>query len=370
FFLLILTLILIMSCNMTDTKKPLASKWDALFKNPKQLEQASKSERVVIKNALIKTYNISDITLANAVFENNDFVDFVMKRGHYSNLLFKGGSIYDAGFADSTLINVTFEGVTIEDVDFISATLQNVTFKNCKIARARIRNLKKSQVTFINTQVLDSEFFDSEVIFKAEHSSFDLAQAQYGTFENMQPGSSIELIDTSLHDANVGGTLSSFKAKGGSIIEVGIGDNIKAVVLDDVKLNASLEGNIESVTIQNSELESLAIAKNSNDVLIEDCKISNILSMIDGKYTSLSINNCNLNLFEPWSITANHLVISNSRFINTTMSDSKVNHLIMNNVVFENAKFDNAIAKDSKINNVKLAEGGEFNLSGTNIPLQ
>jgi hypothetical protein len=42
----------------------------------------------------------------------------------------------------------------------------------------------------------------------------------------------------------------------------------------------------------------------------------------------------------------------------------------MNNVVFENAKFDNAIAKDSKINNVKLAEGGEFNLSGTNIPLQ
>ena len=355
---------------MKDTKK-LSTEWDKRFSNVFELSKYAANHTIEIKDSTIQGYDISKAKI-NIMMMTNTTWDNVTARLLDANLVaFKGGTLTKVNFAQSNIKSMTFEDVLIEDVGFVGSNITNLTFKKCKIARSRIRNLKKSQVTFINTQVLDSEFFDSEVIFKAEHSSFDLAQAQHGTFENLQPGSSIELIDTSLNDANVGGTLTSFKAKGGSIIKVGIGENIKDVVFDGVELEMSMGGVIDSLTVKDSKITRMGIGEMKiNHLTVEDCQPSNLLSLARGQYNTVEINNCTLQTFKPRRLTANEFTLRNSQFDNTLMHNSNINQLNFKNVTFKNARFDNTIAKESNINGVKLIEGGVFNLSGTNIPLQ
>ena len=370
FIFILINLILLTGCDINMAKKPLTEKLKTLFDNPEKLSTFSKTEPVIVKNRLVKDYNINKQSYSNFQFTDTDVHGLFIENATMTNATFKGGDYAGLFFSDSRLTNVTFENITFSDAVFSSATLVDVTFKNCNIIDSLFMKTK-GKVTFIDSDLDSVDFHEAQaaitLINSKVHSTFN---PRIQTFTNQQPGASIDMTDTTLNDVKVGGTLTHFKATGGEIIDTVIGNKIKTVQFDNVSIDLAMVGSIGDLTVSNSTLTRFAIGEMKiNSITIDDCQPSELLSLTDGNYASLTIQNCAITTFKPWSITANELYITDSEFQNTIMSDSKINQLTLKNVTFENGKFDNAMAKESDLSGVKLG-GGEFNMAGSNIPLQ
>ncbi len=355
---------------MSSLRPTITGKNAELIKNPETLENHVKTDTLTIKNKTVNGADFDDRNLQNILISNSTLIQYWHRNGSLLNSSFENVDFDVGSFTKSTLTNVTFENADLTDIGFIGTTFIDVTFKNCKFQGNKFLGIK-GKVTFIDSDLDSVDFHEAQaaitLINSKVHNTFN---PRLQTFTNQQVGASIDMTDTTLYDLQIGGTLTHVKARGGAITKVGIGDNIKEVVFDNVRLEMSMGGVVDTLIIRDSLSNRMGIGEMKiNNLIIEDCQPTFSLSLTDGQYNAISIDNCNMESFKPWSITANQLHISDSNFQNTIMSDSKINHLTLKNVTFENGKFDNAMAKESDLSGVKLG-GGEFNMAGSNIPLQ
>ncbi len=353
---------------MSSLKPELTGKTADLLKDKTALE--TYNQPINIKNKTLTKFHIDEHDVKNLHINNSILKKYAHRKSKIQNSSYIKTDFQAASFSDSTLINVSFEDSTFSKVGFIDTTFIDVTFKNCKFQGNKFLGIK-GKVTFIDSDLDSVDFHEAQaaitLINSKVHNTFN---PRLQTFTNQKVGASIDMTDTTLYDLQIGGTLTHVKVQGGAITKVGIGDNIKEVVFDNVRLEMSMGGVVDTLTIRDSLSNRMGIGEMKiNNLIIEDCQPTFSLSLTDGQYNAINIDNCNMESFKPWSITANQLHISDSTFQNTIMSDSKINHLTLKNVTFENGKFDNAMAKETELSGVKLG-GGEFNMAGSNIPLQ
>ena len=362
---------------MSPFKTEISGKNAELIKNPIQLEDYVKGKPFVVKNKIIKGADFDHRHIQNFDIEGSQITQYWNRYGTFSNSIFKDSSIDTGSFTESTITNVTYENVTFTDVGFIDTTMVNVTFKNCTFNESKFSGLK-GKAKFIHSTLNAPDFYENEAILEFDNSTISNASnPRVSGFDMQKLPAAIYLKDSKLLGSStsgpirVGGNLTAFKANGGSIVNVGLGDSIKEVDLRHTSLDISTGGNIENLLIEQSQIIRLGIGDTRiNQITISDCQAPvNLLSLIDGKFHHLDITNCTIHKFEPWSASGAIVDIRNSTLIDSNFQDAKLGELTLNNVTVGNINLTNAQAGHVNTNKVSFTPNSQLKDSGSNIKL-
>ena len=352
-------------------RRDLSPEQNKLFRDPAALSSQSLKSTIKITNRKLHKYNISGYDYQNMEFTNTEIHTFRLKNTKLTNIHFKEGDYAGIFFSDSILTNVTFEDVRISGLGFGDATAINVTFKNCTIENGVFVGLN-GNVKFINCTLNAPNFYGSKAILDFENSTItNASNPREEMFRAQKLPAAMTLKDSHLIGAYVGGTLTSFKVYGGSVMDAAIGDTIGEVVFDHAKLDLTLgSATINSLQSSHSELIKLSFGKATiHDIHISDCKKSRLVSSIDTKFDTFSLSNCHIDSFTPLGAMGNHLSISNTKIGNSDMEGIHVGELFLKNTTFLNSNLNNALADHVTMENIAISESGTHSDTGSNIKL-
>ncbi len=154
----------LLGCHQFMEIRELQAEYKELFKKPADEVTAYFAEKpLILEKVRLERQDISDSTFHDARFVDTVWIDSRAIESTLINARFDGGHMQRMGFGKSRLVNVVFDGVTFDTVSFVAAELINVTFRNCKIYNSEIRNLINSKVLVENSEIFDTNFFDSQV---------------------------------------------------------------------------------------------------------------------------------------------------------------------------------------------------------------
>ena len=229
------------------SKSEISGKNAELIKNPSQLEDYVKTKSFVVKNKIIKGADFDHRHMQNFDIENAQITQYWNRYGSFSNSIFKDVSINTGSYTEATITNVVYESVSFTDVGFIDTKMVNVTFKNCTFNDSKFSGLK-GKAKFINSTLNAPDFYENEAILEFENSTItNESNPREEMFGAQKLPASIHLKDSTLIGANFTGTLTSFTASGGQIIDTGLGDRINNVTLDHVKVDIAMGGTIQEL---------------------------------------------------------------------------------------------------------------------------
>jgi uncharacterized protein YjbI with pentapeptide repeats len=369
FYLTIILTTLLVGCTMDNEKKALDGNLKQLFEHPAELSKKSSYSNIVVNQRLVKNYHIDNEKYQNFHFENSDVHGLFIENATLSNSSFKSVSYADIFFSNSTLTNVTFENINFIDAIFTGAKLVNVTFKNCKIIDSLFSDIK-GKVTYMNTEIDSVKFRDSRAALKFINSKIhNTTNPRIKIFNALKDGTSIDMFDTTLTDATVSGTLTHFKAKGGAIIDTGLGDTISDVILDDVTLDMSMGGTINNLRVVNSTIKRLAIGENINTVNISDCKMANVIAMISTKIDNVNLEDCSMKQFLPIKSQLRHFSLRDSNITMADFHNSYFHDFDVSNVVFNEINIEDTLAANTNINKLRFSGDHTVKDTGSNIKL-
>ena len=363
------------SCSME--KQPLSGEQEKLFRQPEELSKQSFIKPIKIKNRILHKYNVSGYPYQNISFEGNDIYNFRFNSSTLTNVSFEKGELTGIFFNDANLVSVTFENLTITDGTFIDTKFGNVVFKNCTLNNPAFGGAK-GKIKFIHSTLNAPDFYQAQAILDFESSTItNQTNPQEEIFRAQKLPAAIYLKDSHiLGESNsgpiiVGGTLTAFKASGGSLVNVGIGDNIKEVELRHTTLDISTGGNIDILLVDQSQITRLGIGDTRiNQITLSDCQTPvNLLSLIDGKFQHLDITNCTIRKFEPWSASGAYVDIRNSTLVDANFQDAKLGELLLKNVTIQNINLKNAHANKFTSDRVTLSVNAQVQDAGSNIKL-
>ena len=358
-----------------NTKPELTGEKAELLRNKQALE--SHSQPINISGKTLTKFHIDEHNVKNLHIKNSDLIKYAHRRSHISNSSYTGIKFDIASFSDSTLTNVTFEDSTFNEVGFIDTTMVNVTFKNCTFNDSKFSGLK-GQATFINSTLNAPDFYEAQAILEFDNSTItNASDPRVSGFDMQKLPAAIYLKDSKLLGEStsgpirVGGTLTAFKATGGSIINVGIGDNIKDVELSHAILDVSINGHVDNLSVESSQISRLAVGDTQfKHISISSChQPVRLLSFIDGNFNDLTIDQCTIQKFEPWAAHGANLDIRNSTLIDSNFQDAKLGELTLNNVTVGNINLTNAQAGHVNTNKVSFTPNSQLKDSGSNIKL-
>ena len=361
------------ACDLT-TKPELTGEKAELLKNKQAL--ASHTAPITISGRTLTKFHIDENNVQNLHIKNSDLIKYAHRRSHIANSTFMGVKFDIASFSDSTLTNVTFEDSTFNEVGFIDTTMVNVTFKNCTFNDNKFSGLK-GQAKFINSTLNAPDFYESQAILDFENSTItNKTNPHVNVFDVQKLPAAIYLKESHILGEStsgpiiVGGTLAAFKATGGSLMNVGMGDNIKDVVFSHMKLAMSMRGNYDSITIDHSQFVRFGIGDTINHLSVSDCVPSHRFALGSGtKVQTLSLSQCELQEFAPHRSLITSMDIRNTSLGLFDLQSTKLKDITLNAVRLTQADLTNAQAEHVTVDNIVLNPGGSVKDTGSNIKL-
>ncbi len=352
---------------MNDNYSPLSGQWDELFGNVEALNAHALQSSVEISKVAINDYDISGSTLPIASFEKTRWENVTAKNTNFGNLIVRDSVIVGTSFYESIIVTAVFENVIFEDVNFVGATLSNVKFINCKLFNTRVRNMKPSKVEIIDSQTMNSPFFESTIDLKIVNSKIEDSNCM-----GLGLGSSINIEKSSLSYVNFDDSnLTSFTATDSELKKTKVQDcNIGKVVLTNSTLDISFaDSSIEKVRISETQSELLGfVDTNVNDMSISFCKKGSDISLTGLKFNNLQIANCNHVDFMIPEGVGKDFIVSNTILKMARFRAMAVDYLLLDNVEFTGeTNFDDAKAKKSEVRNIKRGPGATVTAQGSNI---
>ena len=374
-FIIGILFFLLSGCDMK--KQPLSGQQAELFADPAKLSSFSQTKQVKVTNRHLEENDLDKHNYANFVFDDVEADRFFVQYAKLTNSTFKNSVFNIASFSRSTLTNVTFDNITFNDSAFIESTLVDVKFQNCTFNGTKFLGLK-GQAKFINSTLNAPDFLEAQAILEFDNSTItNASDPRVSGFDMQKLPAAIYLKDSKLLGEStsgpirVGGTLTAFKATGGSIINVGIGDNIKDVELSHAILDVSINGHVDNLSVESSQISRLAVGDTQfKHISISSChQPVRLLSFIDGNFNDLTIDQCTIQKFEPWAAHGANLDIRNSTLIDSNFQDAKLGELTLNNVTVGNINLTNAQAGHVNTNKVSFTPNSQLKDSGSNIKL-
>jgi len=389
--IVILASVLLWVIYMQTAITPLSGEWKKMFKAPaEELTAYAREHPLRLRNKKIQDEDISESTFVGAEFTNVVWDDVVAQDGRFVDATFSGGSMHDTSFAFSELKNVTFKQVTfaksgfskskmtnvvfedcqMDETAFVGAELINVTFRNCKIYNSEIRNLINSKVLVENSEIFDTNFFDSQVamIFrnvKVERKAYmtDLAEGSTVLIEDSHIGPYSDFSRSRLLSFVIRNTtIDNSRANG---------ITAKKVILDNVVSDFA----IADSTIGVAEISNLSGVFSFGEsriktVSVEGCQNGSKVYLHMTKADDVKIRKCNAAKLVLDSAVVNNLWISYSNVEWMVLKSLKAGALKLHQVAIASKLFaSNAVAENVLQADWTRLPNVAIEAEGSNLPL-
>lgn len=254
-------------------------------------------------------------------------------------------------------------------VEFVGAELINVTFRNCKIYNSEIRNLINSKVLVENSEIFDTNFFDSQVAMtfrnvKVERKAYmtDLAEGSTVLIEDSHIGPYSDFSRSRLLSFVIRNTtIDNSRANG---------ITAKKVVLDNVVSDFAIaDSTVGSVEIRSLSGRFSLGGTKAVSAVIEDCSAQKIY-LDEFVADRLSLRNCNIEKFVLDAAIVKDATLANLTVGELVLDSLKAGKLVLNNVLVNHKlSAQGAMAEDIPAPNWRSAAGAAIEAEGSNIPM-